>query len=217
MSNDSIPSGAGPTWSNPDAIPNTVYKFIEPPYADSFAQGVVRIGTFRGYAEIDNARADKGEATFVHLVDRATFTAGNPWNAKLGFDIRDQAKIFVDGGQYIERAPDMYCFCASKSKLSAPKFPHVVFQISDYPEFIRTLMDQNFLKLGPSGHLGEVRYLPRSGAYDDPTPGQADPFVKETSFSWEDEFRTVWDQHSGDPKPFLTVADPKLAAFIKRL
>lgn len=213
-------------WSRPDRLPDRLYKFVDASVADNVEAGSLRIGTFNDYAQLDGVRSDSGEAMVTRKVDNALFEANNPHMHKVGISVHDTAQVWVLGRTSHTLAPNMFCFCMSKDLSAAPEEDHVAFTIENVGGFLEALTLRNSARLGDQIANGSVTYGPRIGSYDDDTLRDADPFVKDTSFAWEQEYRAVWYMPFGEMAErrddarvaaFVTDPDASIASFLRRL
>jgi hypothetical protein len=206
-------------------IPSKLFKYVPEQFAQAFASGVVRIGTFSSYSALEGARRDEAEgivaqtysASFTGMSEREPEKVAALWEMGIGVSGCKFGHYSVTKS---DQPPDLYCLCFS----TAPT-PHLeaakgcaLFEIIKPAAFVRRLSKLNQEKLG-NLHTGMVRYLEKVVPYIKDLPVLPNPLVKDTSFREEAEFRFIWEPYERVMSlPVIdTPTDEYLASCVRRI
>jgi len=180
--------------------PKPVFKFVDLGVADIVGRGAIRVGTLRGYGQLEGERRDNGEFAVRIDVDELQIGPDNPSPFDyFGVGLGEQ-KIYMRAGNLIEVGPNFPCFCTSSALSAAPKSPHAAFQIDNFPGMIDAITKLNPV-LGRRFCIGDMAYLPRRGRLDELERPRPSPYIKEMSFAWEQEVRACWLEPVYKPLP----------------
>lgn len=183
------------------SVPKTLYKFLpkaDVPAVEAVGRGSFKIGTFRSYSQIESARADSEEGIVTRHIDRLELDGTHPREK----EIRDLLRVEVDGPVRVSDTtirhtiPNIYVLCFSTSPDSAPQTAEAqaVFEIQDIYQ-IADVLTREHARLGFPCLGNFVDYEARHVDINVDQTTAPNPFVKDTQFEWENEFRLIW------PKP----------------
>ena len=206
------------SWVRGDPL----FKYVDECDAHFLEKGSVRIGTLRGYSQLESSRADREENT------SKTFYAGTLDQSHPKFDVIMQNMGFKDGGFNVGLkltncggnifGPDLNCFCASDSDKNRPTNlakPQSCFRIDDLVAWIREI------RIACPKFLGAwVRPVTYGTRHSNPlqVPDAPDPFLKPVEFAHEQEIRMIWNLGDGIlPAITDTPSSPSLARLMTRV
>ena len=204
------------------------YKFIPSQFADSFANGNIRISpahVFRQDDGIDDGRSDPQELTTIVKLENGeeTVNSSHPLIRDIWQTYKGGQRVYDDvifSGATISFIDNAYLFCLSseyndviysemKNKFNADS----AFEISDLEEFCSMLR-----------RIPEIWYMPMNCdfvQYDDTEHNHISDietipyFTKRTMFSWQKEFRICWlGEVFGES---IIVNVPEVSSLLKRI
>lgn len=193
------------------------WKMVDLCHAAAFSQGILRLGTFASYRDLENGRADS--------LDGAMAVKAQPGGDSFGpiareaFGLADMLRFHVD---IVAASEPVWVFCMTVPGCThdlTPDVPKAVFEIHG----VRTLCDQ----LGPQlagfcagFEIHRVTYMQRQfdtlAAFE---TTNADPFIKDTAYEAEREIRAIFMPGEGvtvDASIF-TQPDPVIASLLRRV
>lgn len=196
------------------------YKHMAWKYAQGFRRGTsIQVGTFAFYREMEGNRGDAMEGALHLNIEELVLEKGVevPHNLKnRGFGEITSGTIQFQNCTVVEILPPAFIFCASSAVNENEKNAgKLAFQINDLHEFAYLLSKK--MPFAPDFHYGPVQYQPRCVNALDSKPVRADPFIKDTHFSWESEIRIVWPlpvDLTGEYNSNLILECPEIARLI---
>lgn len=180
------------------------YKYVDLEHADAVARGSLKIGTLAGYAELEGPRADEADGALSRTFGDWTCSEEDAQIidkvGALPFSVAPGASI--KGIEFIEQTPPVFCFCASRKRndrvMMAEK-KQAVFEISDFMRFCIEIFKGSPRKFR-SLEINFVEYRSRRVSAHLDLSSRANPFIKDSSYSNENEIRAVLE-----PKPLAEV------------
>lgn len=216
--------------TNP-TIASKAYKFVDLAYADDVAQGALKIGTLRSYANLEALRKDSNDG--AKQVNLPHFLSDRPeeiasFSQKMGpfgFGFgKDTQFLSFDNNIFRHEYQNCFCFCMSRSQSWPPvieRDSQALFEISN----IRTLTQIFVSEIKEhiqSAFIGNITYEPQShlNISSDLTPS---PWTKDSIFDWENEVRIIMDPDRNmykDPEniePIFIKPHSEIAALFTRI
>ena len=206
------------------------YKFVSSQYAEAVGQGSVRITPahlFRSDDGFDDGRADPMELIASARPIDGAFTIRSDHPA-----LPEDMFVFIKGGQRVHHEMVMhgaqidfidnallYCFSSVINEILCAQMSSTfgadaLFEISDVESFGQ-ILNCHPMFAGRAFRVGPVEYIDRVPATTVDELRPVNPFEKRKAFSWQREYRFVWD---GEPlaEP-IQITVPEAARFLKRL
>lgn len=204
------------------------YKFIPSQFADSFANGNIRISPahiFRQDDGIDDGRSDSHELTTVVTLENGeeTVNSSHPLVRDIWQTYKGEERVYDDvifSGGTISFIDNAYLFCLSgeyndeiHTKMNNKFGADAVFEIQNLENFCNKLREIPELSHMPM-HCDFVSYndLNHTRISDVDTIPY---FTKRTLFSWQKEYRVCWfGDVFGDS---IIISIPQISHLIKRI
>ena len=201
------------------------FKHVALDFADRFAAGAVRIGTFEYYRAMEGDRRDPLEGLTLDIFNK---TIGNEGPAKrdneilglIGFEVLGGQRIKISNVHVYDEVPSPYIFCCSieADYPLAERDGLAIFAIIDLIGFGKAVVEAAGGNFGKRWGFSEVTYSPRVGnPFESGHLLQADPLVKDPKFAAEREIRFLFEPNGPPKAPYLDLHVPAIGAFIHRL
>ena len=206
------------------------YKFVSTRFAEAIGQGSIRITPahlFRPADGYDDGRADPMELIASAQPIDGAFTIASDHPA-----LPEEMFVFIKGGKrvhhevvihgaqidFIDNAL-LYCFSseiddALCAQMRSTFGADALFEISDIESFGQ-ILNCHPMFAGRTFRVGPVIYADRAPATTVDQLRPVNPFEKREAFSWQREYRFVWD---GEPlAEAVQIMVPEAARLLKRL
>lgn len=186
-------------------------------------RGVVAIGTseeFRKADGRDGARSDKNEMITRWSAPEGpqTISPDHPFLRALGINPPMSLEIIMDKNVKFTFARNAYLYCMSdeitddlKRRMSKDFEADACVVVNDPSALLEAFKSHPFLRERQM-RAASVAYVPSKEVKE--FKGN-DLFAKESDFSWQREFRIVWDGQVTDIKPILEI--PEIIPILSRL
>ena len=198
-------------------FPKFTYKYVSTGLVDRVRSGEsIRLGTYRYYRNLEHDRADREEGATIHRAN-GEMRADDPAARQLQKLIRIEGggAVKFDDFQYIGEEPDHLIFCTSKH----PDHEYAavndlrILQVEIAP-FVQELLDA-LPELGMA-KSGWVTYDKADADLLATMRAPYRPFSKPDHLSWEEEYRTVFDQYESKTAT-IDLYVPEAAQFMQLL
>jgi hypothetical protein len=211
------------------------YKYVDIEHAENLARGILKIGSFSSFSKLEGHRVDSLEGTVERNIEYMNINSDD--NNREKFNILMQlgftdSSIFgkkienmtISNFSSISRIADQYCFCMSSKKENE-------YLCSEKPQAIFEITGVHCLaaEIAKHGTLFTGRWSARRVSYFDRRKNIAnledmknfypDPFIKDCSFSAENEKRIIWEPSSSSEylDAFLTNENPQIGQLLRRV
>lgn len=206
------------------------YKFVSAKYADAVSLGSVRISpahSFRLADGFDNGRADPLELIvraqprdrrLILRSDHPVFPENSFIFIENGKRVHGEIEIYGGQVDFIHNAL-LYCFSTQVdvsicAQMESTFQADALFEITDIEAFGQIISD-NPLLAGRKFRGGPVKYNELIPAQTNEELPEFDYFIKQKAFSWQQEYRFVWE---GEPLgEAVNLEVPEAAKLLKRL
>jgi len=201
------------------------YKFVDLEHADAVERGCLKIGTLSSYAGLEGEKKDDREGVLIRKV--SSLRISDSQNDPAGVNIAAQIGIVLGNGSDVRitncsselRHPNVYCFCMSSSSKNlrlAGERHQAVFEIKGVHSLAYILHKQNADRL-KYALVKRVQYQSREVEVSAFSPEYPDPFVKDVSYTDEDEVRIIWSAPTSPIEPFITPESFMVANLLRRI
>ncbi len=212
-------------------FPRKLYKYVNVEHAQSLQNGSIKIGTIRGYADLENGRDDAAEGTSVVYPTHISLKPGEGEEIRRGMrqmGLHSYGAVEIHGAnksiEYRAVTPNYLCYCLSlvprsRSLLSGGN--QAVFEIVNFDGFLLQLLTKLHVD---KAWVGAVEYSQREfSAFDAPGSKAPDAWRKPYKrardgyrYDKEYEYRILMMPQEGvSTAPYEP--DPLLAPFFRRV
>lgn len=212
-------------------FPRKLYKYVNSEHASAVQDGSIKIGTIRGYADLENGRSDDAEGTSAVYPTRISLQRGEGQEIRRG--MRDLG-FYGDGPIEIQSnnnnikfsavTPNYLCYCLSltpRSRSLLKARDQAVFEIIHFDRFLLRLLTK--LQVD-TAWVGAVEYSSRTFTRFDGPESRAPsawrkPYRRESDgyrYDKEREYRILMmPQESVSTDPYGP--DPLLGQFFRMI
>lgn len=213
------------SWKNftqpgdPWRLGRPLFKYVDVADAHYLEAGSLKIGTLRGYANLESDRRDADENTTIANIDYVSSATaeGRAFFERNLFRLGPNANVQASNSTFIQRGPNLYCLCFShKGDLPDTDGAQAVFQIDNVKAVInRLILNNSALR---KSIIAPVRYGERVINVARADQFVANPLLKPAIFSREHEVRLLGlKEIDDDADPIYGKADPILSKLLRRI